>query len=393
MEHQDTHILDRESFNAASRGDGFVAEFKVPTTASSKFKAEVSKDFIKDFKKAFNGVSEDGVRGESLGLLIKYSYYDTNPKTWGEQFQLFGSPWDNLVSQGHNYKSFPNEEVRTINMAIRDGVLDNLPANIHYISLGPGAAGDFKAKECLILSGLTASGHTIKGATIVDIHNRYAIDAASKIYDMFNTDAIAFGRDFFANGISDVAIKPNATPVIGVFGGTLQNIPQIRGHKPDQDLVDFYKMMHKGIPNAHMLMTVDTTPKNVEPPVAVAAYEYNLEIELFVLNFMARAKEQGLIKNEGYDILKNWKMVSPEWKDNSVNIFIQAKRDHVLQTIDGDYNIKAGDRVSVSKSRKGPIEDHIKMLETAGFKSVEAYPQNSFRNTNSPTKYIIHAAP
>jgi uncharacterized SAM-dependent methyltransferase len=108
---------------------------------------------------------------------------------------------------------------------------------------------------------------------------------------------------------------------------------------------------------------------------------------------MARAKEQGIITDQGYDILRHWKITEPEWDENSVNLYIEAKRDHVLQTVDGDYAINTGDRVSVSRSKKGPIEEHRAILEASGFKNVKTYPLNYGNGQNQPANYVIHAQP
>jgi uncharacterized SAM-dependent methyltransferase len=382
-------------FNMASTGDDFVAAFRArPQGVSNASVGDIAKDFRSDFQAAFKDAADGGkLRGQGGGLLLKYSYYDTKKDSWGAVITTDKAPWDNLVTQGGNYSRVPNEEERTINMALRDGMMDEIPTKVHYISLGPGENTSFRTKDCKILSSLTATSHEISGATTVDIHDRYAKDAAAIIYDKYNCSATALKRDFIGHGLPNITIDDDATPVIAIFGGTLQNMPKGQGETASKNLEVFFTNMTKAMPNAHVIMTVDTTPDGINPAQAISTYSYSLEIELFALNFMARAKEQGIITDQNYDILKHWKITEPEWDENSVNLYIEAKRDHTLHTVDGDYEIAAGDRVSVSRSKKGPIQEHVAILENAGFKNVKTYPLNYGNGHNEPANYVIHAQP
>ena len=388
---------NEQAFNTAATGsDDIVASFKARISPDAN--PNISKlgiEFRSDFKKAFTGRSEDGLRGSGLGILLKYSYYDTKSSSWGAAVPPPTTPWDNLVTtQGGIYRSFiTNDEERSISIALREGLMDDIPREVHYISLGPGESTLFEAKEGKILQRLFATSHILTGASTIDINDRYAVDAATTINEIYNCDATAWRRDLFAYNMPDIEIKSGSTPLVIIFGGLLQNMPQTNGKSADEELATFFHKMNKALPTAHVIMSVDTVVEDTDPALTVAPYEINLEMEWFVLNPLARAIEQGIITNNDYNVFKHWNLCPPEWKDGSVNLYIEAKNDHSLHTIDGDYDIKVGDKISISKSRKAPIDVHKDILKKAGYKNIKVYPQAPSRSENGQAKLVIHARP
>jgi uncharacterized SAM-dependent methyltransferase len=373
--------------------EGLLAAFKASSNALPSKLALEDKDFRLDLAKAFKGRKQKNGKHENLGLLLKHLYYDTKAESWGALITTNKAPWDALITQNGSYSNIASEEERTINIALREGLMDRIPKKIHYVSLGPGESSAFKAKDCKIISSLIATSHEIAGGTIADIHDRYSRDAAASFYKKYNSDAYALKWDIFKNNVPNLNLPKDTTPLVTIFGGTLQNTPDLAKKGSDQEVVNFYSTLQKNLPGAHVVMTVDTMPEDINPQLAISSYEYSLEIELFALNFLARAKERKIIIDQNFDILKHWRLAEPVWENNSVYLFAEAKTNHTLETIDGTYHIKAGDRISISKSQKGPIKNHIQLLEKAGYSSIKAYPQSSLKQNEGAAKCIIHAAP
>ncbi|MFA5592676.1 MAG: L-histidine N(alpha)-methyltransferase [Micavibrio sp.] len=379
--------------SAIKRNNGFIAAFKASARSGNTPEAAITNGLRKDFARALEARTLQADKVPSFGLLLKYSYYDSGKNSWPGIDTMDKAPWDSLSSASDSYAQFGTGEVRAINMAIRDGMLDDIPADVHYMSLGPGSVASFVAKDCKILSGLKATNHNLISATTVDINDRYARDAATEIYETFNCDAVAYQLDFFTSALPKIPLSAKVTPVIGSFGGTLQNMPHTAEKSQREATLEFYMKLRGNLPNAHLIMTVDAPAANIPPSIITAPYQYSLENELFILNFMARAKDQGIILDTDYNILRHWKTPDPVWKDGAVNLYAEAKTDHTLHTVDDTYGIRAGQRISVSTSQKAPIETHVGLLKEAGFTHVAYYPQNSQMPETEVGKYILHAAP
>ncbi len=375
-----------------SRSGDFVAAFRANASTAPVGGKISGGSFREDFARAFRVATGIDTEDRALGTLLKYCYYDGGKNSW-VGVATDKAPWDSLASGSETYSQFGSGEVRAINMAIRDGIMEHMPAEVHYISLGPGTVASFISKENKVIAALSATGHEIVSATTIDINDRYARENATHIYETYNCDATAYQRDFFAEGLSGIAVARKTTPLVGIFGGTVQNMPQTSEHGRKEGTIEFFTKLRKDLPGAHVVMTVDGTPANIDPAIVTAPYQYSLENELFILNFMVNAKDRGIILDPDYNILRHWKVADPEWSRNAVNGYAIAKIDHVLRTVDGDYDIKAGMRLSVSTSKKGPIEEHIDVLSAAGFKYVKHYPLTMQKSDNELGKYILHAAP
>lgn len=378
--------------NLSAFNPGLVAAFRANATPKVESNSPLNGNFREDFAMSFRIATGDVPKDTALGLLLKYSYYDGGKDSWSGMVSSDKAPWDNLTS-AKDYSEFGSGEMRAINMAIRDGMLEDVPTELHYISLGPGGINSFVPKDGRLIGSLIATGHNVKSATTIDINDRYAREAAAFFYETHNFSTDAFQRDFFAKGVSGISVDEGSTPLIVIFGGTGQNIPKTLQKTRSESTIDFFTQMRTDLPSAHLIMTVDGTPNSIDPAIVMAPYQYSLENELFLLNFMVHAKAKGIITDPNYNILRNWRAVDPEWAGNAVNGYIEAKNDHTLTTIDGDYDIKAGTKVSVSTSKKGPIEDHADLLREAGFNKVNYYPQTSQRLEVESAKYIIHACP
>jgi hypothetical protein len=390
-------VIGNADMSLPSKDEGFVVGAFRGSNGSnaSNLQEREIKRFENDFHTAFTN-AVNGVNSH-IGLLLKYSYFDTDKSAWGGLLDFSQAPWDALSTASDTYSHFGTEEVRAINIGIREGILESIPENVHYLSFGPGATSAFKNKDGKILTGLVGSGHQIHGATTIDINKRYALDNAQVLYDAFGFDAMAiqgdfFSRDFFSDTATRLNLDEGATPLIAIFGGTVQNTPQTPEESTQKGITTFFTKMGKAFPGAHVIMTVDATIDEIDPSIATAPYQYSLENEIFVLNFMARAKQQGVIKDPKYEILRNWKIADPAvWTGHSVDGYIEAKRDHLLETTVGTFDIKAGTRVSVSTSRKERISDYINNLSAANFTDIEYHPQSRTDSEAGSSKYIIHA--
>ncbi|MCB9989666.1 MAG: L-histidine N(alpha)-methyltransferase [Rhodospirillales bacterium] len=364
-------------------------------------KAHMKASFYKAFMEA--------VKGEGQGCLLQYLYYDTKQESWGSNAPPEGSPWDNLVISD-NFSTWKQQSA-ALTHALRGGLADKLPAQICYHAYAPGEQHAIEKNDFLLIDSLQRSGKEITGVLAFDILERYAYQAANQIFQRFNLHSLGYQADILLNG-SETILKAKqqlreareetidtAAPVIAVFGGLLQNVQQMAGQNGDEETIKQYKKIRElHGENAHLIMTVDT---HEDPSVILSNYSYSQDLEAFVLNFLPRAVEAGIIQNKNYNVFANWKMADPHeksnggtprpaaWHQNEKALYLHAecKSDHVIETPEGNIAVQAGKSfISATRTRKGPASDHVEMLNKAGFANVTVYEQ-----PNQAHK-VIHAA-
>lgn len=359
------------------------------------------------FHKAFLAAA----KGEGEGCLLQYLYHDTLAESWGSTTPPPGAPWDNL-SVSDNFTTW-KQQASALTHALRNGLADSLAHTICYNAYAPGEHHAVEANDFILIDSLQRAGKEISGVISFDILDRYAYESARKIYEKFNLYTLGYPTDILLNGEKtilrakkefDLLRSRNgettlkATPLVAVFGGLLQNVQKMTGQNGDQEITAQYeKIIDLHGKNTHLIMTVDA--QNNAGHI-LDNYKYSQELEAFVLNFLPRAIEEGIILNQDYNVFNHWKMADLQhankntacspliWDDEqkALLLYAECKRDHTIKTPDEDLHFKVGDLIPVTRTRKGPIEDHVDMLRKAGFKEINVYEQ-----PHQPHK-VIHAA-
>ncbi|NCC20905.1 MAG: hypothetical protein EOM26_00410 [Alphaproteobacteria bacterium] len=338
-------------------------------------------------------VGEGGITipAHPQGLMLEHLYWMAKSprEAWGNPVPPALPPWDTLV-HASNFSAW-NSEPSALFYALRLGLLDELPREVCYFAYGPGEERAVEAKDVLLIRTAVTEGLKIAGAATFDNVQRYASRAATRINEEFNVHTLAFRVNLIANGARAIKrarkdLQTKAPSLVAIFGGFFQNVPDEEAVKQYRNIIE-----HHG-KDVHLVMPVNAS---ADPKENLDSYRWSQELEGFILNFFPRAIEDGVIRNQNYNVFAHWQLFNPVYdtKKNAVEIFARAKVDHELTT---DFNsigkgtptfqISKGDLLSVTFSRKGPIDAHFELLQKAGFTSVDSYVQPG---TNL---HVIHAS-
>lgn len=370
--------------------EGVVSYFRPATNGNGKT-PKVDKKFHKDFLRAINGQGE--------GLLTAYLFWDENANSEvsvGAPENGGGKAWDNIAGSGQKKRGsvcVPDEEeglgvgdddMDAIQYSIDEGLITKLPKNIKLVEYGGGGKTGFR-KPKLVLDNMDYqeddSEFNICCAVEVDILTRYTNESAAEFSEM---GLYAFGvTGNFMFGDRRLQIPdadPEFTPVVMVFGGPLENAPDIHNGKKvsqKESASVYYARMNKqhGI-GSYLLKTYNAE----KDPVKIKKKYLVEQFTPFLLSVFQRAKSEGIIIDKEYDALENWEMeeaIYNSQKERS-ELSIISKKDHEIPICNPDGTrdtlvIKKGHRINSILSSRWDAEAQGKVLDPAGYEVVADY--------------------
>ncbi len=359
------------------------------------------------FRAAFRNM----MLGHTEGAMSSFLFHDLSGETAAELFGDLsydptvilsgGSAWERRVAENkakasRDQQSFWSNDQRLIAHALSKGLVTQLPEKTKFVSYGGGDAIAFRSNEGQIISAaLKYPAVEVTDLCAVDILARYAHTMSYIATETYGLESQGVRGDFLRNGrlgITETAGKP----VVMIFGGPFENV------FPDADFPDavenatiaWAKMnFQHGIGS----LVIKTFDSEQDPERQIEKYAPTRNFEAFELSFFARAIENGIIKNPQYDVFANWRMTTEFDKAaKAVKLLAECKQDHTLVTDEGSYDLKVGDKRTITLSHKWDIATHMSIAQRAGYELVATYKQQGnpnvlmvMRAANEPAQDLI----
>lgn len=316
--------------------------------------------------------------GAAEGVITPYLFYDP-PETgryespWGtiEDIPFGARAWDAHIKEStqetsvENRYEFADGDIKVLEHAINNGLIQKLPKYTSFYSYGPGDLIAVRGKDCRLIKGIIENGSIqLTNYNAIDINDRYAHEAAREIHKEFNVESRAIQGDFM-EGTLQLGNK-DGTSLIAVFGGPFANAQNKR--KAAEYLGKLTRQHGMG---TQIVMTVDTE-SDVEK--LMASYAPTRSFEAFVLSSFPRAVHEGIILNPNYNVFDHWRMVrtyDPSTK--AMKLSAECKKEHLLETEDGKFSFKVGHTMTNILSNKWCKDDLKYILRAAGFSDEKFY--------------------
>jgi hypothetical protein len=332
------------------------------------------------------------------GLLTTYLFYDlpqdnrasslfSNLSYDARNILSGGKAWDRHIQDSIDDRSaygFWDGDQSIISTSLQQGLLTHLPRTIKFISYGCGDTHAFESKESQIISAVYNDvDRDIADFCAVDILRRYAVNGAIIAHDKYGIKAYGVVGDFLYNG--KLAIEDNkGTPVVMIFGGAFENTPIVEGALSpiDTTAVAWAKMnLQHGLDS----VIIKTFDSDQNPQTQLTKYAPSRNFEAFILSAFARAAQQGLIKDQQYDVFSNWRMKTEfDVASSAVKLIAECKKSHTFEIAGKSYsftdNPEAPDKRTITLSHKWDEATHVKIAERAGFEVKEIYRENQNPN-------------
>lgn len=355
--------------------------------------------FIAKQGKAFSLAFHQTMRGEVEGAMSTYLFYDLSADSdsafGGLSYDASsilsgGRAWERRInenaakppSEGH---SFIGDDKQVISFALKNGLMALLPDKIQYVSYGGGDEQAFTANEGqLIKAAQLDPTKQILNFCSVDILPRYVDTMTYAASRRYKLDSQGVQGDFLRNGRLAINKVDGATPVVMIFGGPFENV-SVDTQKPDTAeqaetnvAIAWGKM---NIQHGLGSIVVKTFDSDQDKTSQEAKYAPTRNFEAFELSFLARAVENGIINNPDYDVFEHWRLTSEyDVAARANKLHAECKKDHILQTVEGDQPFKAGDRRTITLSHKWDQAVHIRAAERAGYEVLEVFTQPGNKN-------------
>jgi hypothetical protein len=356
------------------------------------------------FRTAFQNLMQNKTEGAMSSFLFHDLSATTAARSLGDlsydasTILSGGNAWERRVAENaakakQNEQSFVSNDQKIIAHSLDHALLTLLPVNTKFVSYGGGDATAFRGNEGQIIeAALKDPSITVTDFCAVDILGRYAHTQSYIATETYGLESEGVRGDFLRNG--RLGITPSAgTPVVMIFGGPFENV------FPDADYPDtvenatiaWAKMNFQHGLGSYVIKTFDSEQ---DPDLQVAKYAPTRNFEAFELSFFARAIETGIIRNPQYDVFANWRMTTEfDAAANAVKILAECKQDHTLVTDQGSYDLKAGDKRTVTLSHKWDIATQVRIAERAGYEIVGLYKQENNPNVLMVAKAVNEPAP
>lgn len=349
------------------------------------------------------------LRGDAEGALSTFLFHDLPvveaSRVFGDldydaaDLLSGGRAWERRIAENslrlpgdHN---FGGDDHRIIRHGLQHGLLDVLPNDIKFVSYGGGDQQAFYANEGQILrAAISTNRFHITDFCAVDILPRFVHDEVYLVSQNFQVRSQGVRGDFLRNGRLRINPTPGSTPVIMIFGGPFENVG--RDHQsPDVETNMAVAWAKMNVQHGLGSIVIKTFDAEQNPQAQLNKYKPTKAFEAFELSFFARAAVQGVIKNPKYDVFEHWRLVS-EFDDaaKGVRLIAECKKDHVLQTTQGDFKFTAGDRSIVpTLSHKWDLAQHSRLIERAGGEIVRAYQEPGNPNILLAVRFVREPEP
>lgn len=350
-------------------------------------------------RKAFGDAFYQTMRGDAEGAMSTYLFYDLNPDSdifsQGLSYDASsilsgGRAWERRIhenaakapNEGH---SFIGDDKQAIAYAIKNGLLAQLPAKMQLVSYGGGDEQAFTANEGQVIRAVQQSpDHEVPNFCSVDILPRYVDTMTYVASRRYKLDSQGVQGDFLRNGRLAITKVEGATPVVTIFGGPFENVsidtnaPDIHAQAETNVAIAWAKM---NIQHGLGSIVIKTFDSDQDKASQEAKYAPTRAFEAFELSFFARAVEDGIIKNPGYDVFEHWRLASEYDEAAKANkLYAECKKDHVVETETGNHPFKAGDRRTITLSHKWDQVAHRRCAERAGYEILGIYEQPGNKN-------------
>lgn len=355
-------------------------------------------------REAFKFALVDTLTGTMEGALSPYLFYDPPghaegkvdyKSAWGSENNIpYGAPaWDAHIQESttdnpkrkqKNAYTFAEGDEAVIATALQQGLLQQFPRRMTFYSYGPGDLLAVRKKEFQILDAAAqCENTTIEAIYGVDINRRYArqfADAANTRYDRLSQGILG---DFMEGTLNDLGNKIG-TSVVGIFGGPFANAPSMAGtfnskQKAAQYLAQLVSQHGEGT------RVINTFDVQMDEAKLLDDYKPTRTFEAFILGAFPRAVNEGIIKNQNYDIFANWKLKTAfNAEERAVKLIATAKKSHTILIENGpnddiEIDIKEKDERVFTLSHKWNEDDWSDIYNAAGLDDPKFYSNNSRR--------------
>jgi len=337
------------------------------------------------------------LEGKAEGLLSPYLFYDPPEfaeietidyqKDWGSRDNIpYGAPsWDAHIAEStsdnpehkrQNKYAFAEGDEEVIKTALQEGLVSLLPKRMTYYSYGPGELIAVGKKDFQVIDAIERSpSHVIEALNALDINDRYARTFARAANERYNKATSAVQGDFM-EGTLNLGAKVG-TSVIAIFGGPFANAPSIKDHMTAKQKAASYlaQLVSQHGEGTRVINTIETESNK---KVLLAGYKATRAFEAFILSALPRAVHQGIIRNQNYDVFKNWKLVTEfSEAESAIKLIARAKRTHTLETEDKTFYIQKHDEPVFTLSNKWSEREWGEIYNAAGLGNTSFYGTGS----------------